>query len=260
MNESTRAAISAALKGRPKSEAHRLAVSRGKKGKAVFSRRTGKTLQCETCSAEIYRPLNLLKRLKHFYCGMKCTGASKVGNIPWNKGKEFSSEIREKMSLIAKTQIRRPEDTDGLRKYWLEHHERQGEWLKGKPSWNRGKHLSEITKEKLRAARLKQVIPSKDTKIEVAVQNGLNSKGIKYEKHYPVLGQPDMAIPEKRIAIFCDGTYWHSLPKAVERDARVNKKLMEDGWTVLRYSDKEILNEPDSVIQKIELAIGGALA
>jgi DNA mismatch endonuclease (patch repair protein) len=55
-----------------------------------------------------------------------------------------------------------------------------------------------------------QHIKSKDTKIEVILRKALWKKGIRYRKNYKSLpGCPDIAITKFKIAIFCDGEFFH---------------------------------------------------
>lgn len=71
-------------------------------------------------------------------------------------------------------------------------------------------------------------------------------------------GTPDIAITRWKIAIFCDGSFWHGknfgsriigthtkyweakIRRNMERDMEVNKKLETMGWTVLRFWGEDI--------------------
>jgi very-short-patch-repair endonuclease len=65
----------------------------------------------------------------------------------------------------------------------------------------------------------------------------------------------DIAITSELIAIECDGKDFHSLPSQKAHDRRKNKYLRENGWTVLRFSGKQICNNIPKVISKIDAAI-----
>ena len=53
-------------------------------------------------------------------------------------------------------------------------------------------------------------IKNKNTSIEVELQKALWKSGIRYRKNYTKLpGAPDIAITKYRIAVFCDGEFWH---------------------------------------------------
>ena len=55
-------------------------------------------------------------------------------------------------------------------------------------------------------------IRGKDTKIEIKMEKILKKTGYKFEKHPEMYGNPDFAHKRKRIAIFCDGDFWHGYP------------------------------------------------
>ena len=55
-----------------------------------------------------------------------------------------------------------------------------------------------------------QNIKCKDTRIEVLLRKALWNKGIKYRKNCRDLpGKPDIVITRYKIAIFCDGEFFH---------------------------------------------------
>lgn len=108
-----------------------------------------------------------------------------------------------------------------------------------------------------------QHIRAKDSKIEVALRHALWAKGYRYRKNYHLLpGKPDIALTKNKIAIFCDGEFFHGKDWEVlkprleksnnsdywikkilrnkERDDEVNKKLLFMGWTVIRFWGSDI--------------------
>lgn len=125
---------------------------------------------------------------------------------------------------------------------------------KGRTSPMKGKHHTEKTINKLRMLRFNQIIPSKDTKIELAMQNELNSRGIIYEKHKSILGQPDLFI-KPDICIFADGDYWHNISRAKKRDPMINEELRNQGYLVLRYWEHEIKGNVVGCVDEIEEAL-----
>jgi DNA mismatch endonuclease (patch repair protein) len=65
-----------------------------------------------------------------------------------------------------------------------------------------------FTKEK--RSELMSKIRSKNTGIEKVVFREIRKRGIYFQKHYGrVAGNPDIALPRKKIAIFIDGDFWH---------------------------------------------------
>lgn len=86
-----------------------------------------------------------------------------------------------------------------------------------------------------------------------------------------IFGKPDIAFIARKIAVFCDGDFWHGydwanaqneiksnrdfwIPKIernMHRDLEVTTRLQEQGWTVLRFWGHEILKEMDFCISTI---------
>ena len=195
-------------------------------------------------------------------------------------GKHISQESKEKISKRFKQDY-----VDGIRfPFWKgkpkseEHRKRIGiankqGYIEGRhiPYWkvnimskehrrkiglaNKGHCHTEETKQKIRAARLKQVLPFKDTSIELKIQNGLKEKGITFEKHKYLRGQPDLFIAPN-ICIFADGCYWHKCESCgfgngKERDKEVTDALRKQGFIVLRFWEHDINDNLDFCINKI---------
>ena len=123
-----------------------------------------------------------------------------------------------------------------------------------------------------------QNIRNKDTEIEIALRKALWKKGYRYRKNLSTLpGKPDIVITKYKIAIFCDGEFFHGkdweilkprleksdngdywinkISRNKERDEEVNKKLLFLGWTVIRFWGKDIKKNLDQCIQVIEETI-----
>lgn len=123
-----------------------------------------------------------------------------------------------------------------------------------------------------------QNIRSKDTKIEIALRKALWHKGYRYRKNYKELpGHPDIVLTKYKIAIFCDSEFFHGkdwrvlksrlekgnnseywikkISRNRERDNEVNKQLLFQGWTVIRFWGKEILKNPEECVKAIEETI-----
>ena len=96
------------------------------------------------------------------------------GNIPWNKGKSCSEEIKKKLSLSHKGQIAWNKNlTKGIDSRVKEYSKK----LKGRISWLKGKHLSENHKKKISIAHKGQPSPFKgkhrleETKRKISIAN-----------------------------------------------------------------------------------------
>ena len=128
------------------------------------------------------------------------------------------------------------------------------------------------TKEEIRSYNMSK-IRSKDTKIELILRKALWSKGYRFRKNYKELpGTPDIVFKSKKIAVFCDSSFWHGkdpdgsisriktnksfwenkIRKNRERDSKINTQLRKDGWTVLRFWDFQITENTDSIVKEIE--------
>lgn len=121
-------------------------------------------------------------------------------------------------------------------------------------------------------------IRSFDTKIEVMLRKELWSRGYRYRKNYKKLpGSPDIVLTKYKIAIFCDGEFFHGkdwevlkpkllnsnnseywiskISKNIEHDSEVNKQLLSLGWTVIRFWGNDIKKHTAECINVIEEAI-----
>lgn len=123
-----------------------------------------------------------------------------------------------------------------------------------------------------------QHIRAKDTAIEVRLRKALWHKGYRYRKNCKDLpGKPDIVLTKYKIAIFCDGEFFHGkdwevlkprlekgnnsdfwikkISRNVERDDEVNKQLLFLGWTVIRFWGKDIKKNVDECVRVVEEAI-----
>ena len=82
----------------------------------------------------------------------------------------------------------------------------------------------------------------------------LLEENIEFKKQYPIsnISVADFLIIPQNIAVYCDGTYWHGLPKAIERDAKIDKKLPLLGFKVCRLPESLIEKQPEECITKIK--------
>lgn len=188
------------------------------------------------------------KARKRIYCSMKC---SKLGKSPWNKGKPWSAKTRKKMS---ESHLDKPNPHIGVP--WTEKSKRKvSETLKRK--YKNGEIiLSEETRKKHSNNMIHKmktgIINNEDTLPERIMENYLLFNNVLYVKQYKYgMGIADFYLPEENIIIECDGEYWHSKPEVIERDIKKNNFLEEQGYIVFRFSDKEILSDVESCVNKI---------
>lgn len=120
-------------------------------------------------------------------------------------------------------------------------------------------------------------IKQKDTEPELLLRKALWMRGFRFRKNYRKLpGKPDIVFTRAKIAIFCDGDFWHghnwalrglsSLEEElsgysdfwrekilhnIERDKTVTDVLEKDGWKVMRFYESDIRSKLDSCIESI---------
>jgi len=190
-----------------------------------------------------------------------------------NRGKKRSDETKRKLSLANSGQVPWNKGRTGV--YSDEHLAFLSGLHKGN-KYNVGRVVSEETRNKIaeslvghrvsketrgriRSKRLLQVFPVKDTVIEVAMQDELDRRGVIYEKHVPVCGvcQPDIVFPDLKLAVFCDGDYWHNLSHIVVKDRRHDSVLRENDWVPLRFWESEIKADVVGCVDQVLRFLGG---
>lgn len=94
--------------------------------------------------------------------------------------------------------------------------------------------------------------------IEYKVRDFLDRIKINYIPQFEIYGLfLDIAIPERKLAIECDGDYWHSIPKNRGRDVYKNRMLRHNGWNLLRLKEKDINKNFNECENKIRTILGG---
>lgn len=129
-----------------------------------------------------------------------------------------------------------------------------------------------------RASETLSQVGSQDTEPELLLRKTLWARGLRYRLHRDDLpGSPDIVFPTEKIAIFCDGDFWHGrnwkerkeqlrdganpdywIPKIrsnIERDARQTEELEEAGWVVLRIWETDIKDDPEAAADIVEQAL-----
>lgn len=118
-----------------------------------------------------------------------------------------------------------------------------------------------------------KAIKCKDTKAECVLRKKLWSMGYRYRKNYKnLIGKPDIVFTKYKLAVFCDGEFWHGkdyekstgrigtnkeywtekIKRNIVRDNEVNKHLEDEGWTVVRFWNKDIIKDTDLCVKRIQ--------
>jgi len=200
--------------------------------------------------------------LKKFYNEnptYKSPGGFKKGHIPPFKNKKMCKESRIKMSIARKGKTYEEFYGEVLGKIMKEKRVLQLKQRKhsqetknkirnshiGLPSARRGQKLPLEHIQKIKEARKYQILPMKDTSIEIKIQNYLKELGITFFTHQYIKEikhgyQCDILIPSMNLVIECDGNHWHNYPMDNELDIIRNKELREKGYKILRFWENEI--------------------
>ncbi|HEX4866198.1 MAG TPA: DUF559 domain-containing protein [Acidimicrobiales bacterium] len=121
--------------------------------------------------------------------------------------------------------------------------------------------------------RLRQVILTHahrteitDTDMELLVLSLIREAGLPEPTlHHRVLdghrfvAEVDLAYPQHRIAIECDGSV-HLVEEVRDRDLSRQNDLILVGWTVLRFSYERLRRRPEAVVAEIRAALEAARA
>lgn len=122
-----------------------------------------------------------------------------------------------------------------------------------------------------------RAIRRRDTHFEREVRSLLHAMGLRFRVDLPIRLddtrpiRPDVVFTRHRLAVFCDGCFWHGCPEHGrrpnvrngyywtpkiagnrERDSRHTAALRSAGWRVLRFWEHE---DPQSVTVRIAEAL-----
>ncbi len=113
-----------------------------------------------------------------------------------------------------------------------------------------------------------------DTKHERLLRSELWRAGCRFRKNVKHLpGTPDIVFSRVKLAVFCDGDFWHGrdwearkaklergsnpeywiqkIGRNMERDGEITRLFLDAGWTVVRIWESDIIASPRDVAQVI---------
>jgi DNA mismatch endonuclease, patch repair protein len=114
----------------------------------------------------------------------------------------------------------------------------------------------------------------RNTRCELVLRRELWRRGYRYRLHVSgVPGRPDIVFRRQRVAIFCDGDFWHGrdlenrlaklmrghnsaywtakIQRNVERDRQNTAELKAAGWDVLRFWETDVLRDTLNAADRI---------
>lgn len=123
-------------------------------------------------------------------------------------------------------------------------------------------------------SRTMRRVKGRDTSPEMLLRRAMFAIGIRGWRCHrsDIPGNPDITFGKYRLVIFVDGAFWHGHPskywlgrsgeywdlkigRNIERDKRVTKKLVEDGWNVLRFWDFEVEAGPTEIARRVKTVL-----
>jgi DNA mismatch endonuclease (patch repair protein) len=122
-------------------------------------------------------------------------------------------------------------------------------------------------------SRVMSRIRGAGTKPELAVEALLRESNLEFDSHAKDLpGRPDFVLRERRVAIFCDGDFWHGwrfpqwrlklsekweakIDANRRRDARNHRALRALGWIVVRLWEHQIERDPAACLELILISL-----
>ena len=128
-------------------------------------------------------------------------------------------------------------------------------------------------------SKIMSAVRGQGSKAEKALARCMWKAGLRYRKHLKsMVGKPDFVFLGPKVVVFCDGDFWHGkgwekrgfnswdeqfeelnnsdfwrkkIARNMRRDEQVTEKLQSEGWTVFRFLESEILQDPDKRAQII---------
>lgn len=226
-------------------------------------------ITCKVCKTTFKTPTRYIKRGGGKYCSYNCSSIGrrisklrkclfcskefkvKPSRINDGRGKYCSNKCKYLAPERAKNVILRNKTRDYSRcKYtWPQ------VFKQGHVPWNKGfkNCFNAETINKLRKYRLTQKFMSSNTSIERKVKERLSDLGLEFESQYNLDDRflIDIAIPKLKLAIECDGDYWHSLPTAITRDRIKDDYCLQNNWKLLRFTETQINSNLDKCVNII---------
>ena len=129
--------------------------------------------------------------------------------------------------------------------------------------------------------RIMASIKSRNTRPELALRKALWRENYRYRVNYKKLpGKPDIAFTRYKVAVFCDGDFWHGhnwalrgipsleeelkgyseywrkkILRNIERDKENDSALKSMGWDVIRIWESDIKKDLAGCVAYIEETI-----
>jgi very-short-patch-repair endonuclease len=87
--------------------------------------------------------------------------------------------------------------------------------------------------------------------LEIKFRDELKKANIEFKEQVPFRGMFIDFVIKDKIAVEVDGSFWHNKPENKARDIKKDKLLLENGFKVFRFTDKEINTDVKSCVDKV---------
>jgi DNA mismatch endonuclease (patch repair protein) len=138
----------------------------------------------------------------------------------------------------------------------------------------RGPSFAGLKPSSLASSAAKRANTSTGTRPELRLRRELWKLGLRYQKNVRVVpGKPDICFLAAKVAVFCDGDFWHGRNWSVLeaqlqrransaywiakirtnrlRDVRTRRRLRRSGWTVIRVWETDIRRDPAGAARRL---------
>lgn len=125
------------------------------------------------------------------------------------------------------------------------------------------------------ASFAKRMNRSSDTAHEKLLRSALWRRGLRFRKNLATLpGKPDIVFTAARVAVFCDGDFWHGrnwrklsrqlrrranaaywrhkIRTNMLRDLGITQLLTDQGWYVIRIWEGDVNADPERAALRVE--------
>jgi len=190
--------------------------------------------------------------------------------VVWNKGLTVDTDERVKKYGITISKYKKTEDhkrkiIETQRKNWIENY---GELVlktskKSKEYWSLQENRD--LKRASQISYLKERLSTNKSKLEQQFEDIMKEVGVQFLNQFPLDGYLfDFYIPKHNILIEVDGDWFHCNPDVhpkpiyetqkvtLQNDERKNKIVKDNNITLLRFWEKDINNNPETI--KTELS------
>lgn len=138
-----------------------------------------------------------------------------------------------------------------------------------------------LTPSSADASKAKKANRCRDTAPELLLRRELWRRGMRYRVHSRRLpGNPDIVFPRQKLAVFCDGDFWHGrnwpslqgklragtngaywvakIARNRRRDRETGRRLAALGWRIARLWEGEVRHDPAAAAELVKRLVAAS--